>query len=159
MPDSKKYKRIIKVVIYSGLGIAMVGCASVPPKAPQPAQEEAETFQPPTGKSRIYVIFPSSDEGSSPNAFLFDGKWGPYLKEGTYWMKDVEPGEHTLAGEGGLILDGAELTVDAESGEALFFQLGTVGGILFDITKFNIVSENTGKDMVRRYYRIKPSEQ
>jgi len=154
-----KFRELRRTAIYLALGTAITGCASVSPQAPESAQEEAETFQPPKGKSRIYVIFPASGEESTCNSFLLNGKWGTCLEEGTYWMKDVEPGEHTLAGEGGLLLDGTELTVDTGSGEALFFQLGTVDGILLDITKFNIVPAKTGKAMVRRHYRVQPGEE
>lgn len=158
MVAGRKTRKLSNMVICATLSTVIMGCASVPPKAPEPAQEEAETFQPPKGKARVYVIFPSAEEDSTRNAFLLDGKWSPYLKAGTYWMKDVEPGEHTLAGEGGLILDGTELTIETAPNEILFFQLGTVDGILFDLTKFNILPEKSGKAMVKRYYRVKAGE-
>lgn len=152
-------KKLTNIFICATLSTAIIGCASVPPKAPKPAQEEAETFQAPKGKSRIYVIFPSSEEGSTRKAFLFDGKWSTYLTEGTYWMKNVEPGEHTLADDGGILLDGIELTIETDPDEIIFFQLGTVDAILSDIAKFNIINEKSGKAMVKKYYRVKPSEQ
>ncbi len=82
------------------LALQLSVCAAAQVVASTASDQQAKAFTPPSGKAAIYVYRNSSVAGFGGKAvrlqMILDGRMIGYLTTDTYFMVEVDPGEHDL---------------------------------------------------------------
>jgi len=136
-------KRIIAVFALLGL-LSLGGCASVPMATPE-QDAAAKNFTVPTGKSRIYLYRNETFGGAITIDVTLDGKKVATTGPMTYFVLDVDPGQHTIVSKSE---NDASLTLSTQAGQPYFVWQEIKMGFLSARSLLHKVDLQTGQKAV-----------
>lgn len=116
------------------------------------SKAQAILFSPPPGKANLYIIRREAWLGAAFNIQIaLDGRLIGALQTGSFLLKAVDPGDHTLSS----ITQGetATQTFRAREGENIFYDIKGDMGMFWMGTSIHDISDEDAKDAVRRCKR------
>lgn len=124
----------------------LTGCASVP-MAPKEQDAASKTFKAPSpGMAGVYIYRNSFAGKALTKRLSIDGVLIGETANGTYFHKEVAPGEHTLTTQAEF--GDNELKFKAEAGKNYFFQQYIKMGTFKGSAGIQAVSDEEGKQNV-----------
>jgi len=137
----------LKHVLISGAMLSLLalgGCASVPMATPE-QDAAAKKFTVPPGKSRIYLYRNETFGGAITLNVTLDGKAMGATGPMTYFVWDVDPGQHTIVSKSE---NDATLTLDTVAGQPYFVWQEIKLGFLTPRSQLHKVDVQTGEKAV-----------
>jgi len=137
----------LKHVMVAGAVLCLLtlgGCASVPMATPE-QDAAAKKFTVPPGKSRIYLYRNETFGGAITIAVALDGKLMASTGPMTYFVWDVDPGQHTILSKSE---NDATLTLNTVAGQPYFVWQEIKLGVLTPRSLLHKVDIQTGEKAV-----------
>jgi len=131
------------------VGLVFVSCASVP-MASLDADKQAKQFHVAENMSRIYIYRNENLGGAIPMTIAVDGKTLGQSGPKTYFMLDVQPGEHTI---NSYTENVATLRLSAQAGRAHYVWQEVKMGLWSARSALQEVDEKEGQKSVRECKR------
>lgn len=124
-----------------------VGCASHIPMAPQLADSQAKTFQPPTGMAGIYIIGYKYTTGVVFQVAVDGTLVGPLTNQTYFWFP-VPPGTHTIVVSSQE--NSVRETLSVAPGHSAFLGIYGKMGLMTPRVGVRVLDPTTGHQAVRR---------
>ena len=123
------------------IGVALIGCASVPP-APAVTDASAKTFMVDAAKANFY-IYRNDDSGDAVKTpILIDNVAAGETVAKTYVFRQVEPGSHVVVSKAET---DSVLVIDAKAGKNYFVWQEVKTGKWKARSRLQLVEETVGK--------------
>jgi hypothetical protein len=130
-----------KLILAALLSTLLSACASVPMAGLQDDQQ-AKEFKAPAGKGRIYIFRDENFGGAIKVTVTVDGKLIGQSAPMTYFVADVEPGEHIVACQAE---SSSQVSVKVKKGEIAYVWQEMKMGMWSAGCKVQEVNESRGR--------------
>ena len=145
----KRVTRCFASVTFA-LALFTAGCASVP-MASMDADASAKTFTVPVSKSSIYLYRNETFGAAIPMTVSLDGRVAGQTGPQTYFLWEVDPGEHEVASHTENI---ATSKLTTQPGKAYFIWQEVKMGMWMARSQLQEVNEETGRKGVLECKRL-----